>query len=340
LHSDSVGSKKGRPENVYITSRDNKVYDQNQLIYSFRELREYLKTQNSDLYKRLVRLAIIQSGTTTSPISFTSLLPYEDFKNEYNETLGMLENIPNLEDFYTLNVFERNNWNNTDVVPFKAFKLLKSKKGNWYNPNMLFVDNNLKKAMKNNSIPKVINFSTLSREGASDFITYTWENKISKADKAKARKKGDRSYINKGLFQKVYTIDKDGKTIPLTQSSEYNGKIYTNFVYKHINAWGDSYRANEFYDYKRASVLDNDFIKVEETFNQANVKLSSGEVSDDVIANALYKTTITPFVEKVEGGVKLKDGNVYSPNQLVTNRLLALGYTLQEAGVIIKNNKC
>jgi hypothetical protein len=340
LHSDSVGSKKGRPENVYITSRDNKVYDQNQLIYSFRELREYLKTQDSDLYKKLVRLAIIQSGTATSPISFTSLLPYEDFRDEYNETLGMLENIPNLEDFYTLNVFERNNWNNTDVVIFKPYTIRKSKKGRYFNPNMDFVANNLKLAMQNKAIPKVINFSTLSREGSSDFITYTWENKISKADKAKARKKSDRSYINKGLFQKVYTVDKDGKPTPLIQSSTYNGMIYTSFVYKQINAWGDSYRANEFYDYKRASVLDNDFVKVEEKFNENNIKLSSGEVSDDIIANSLYKTTLTPFVEKVEGGVKLKDGNVYSPDQLVTNRLLALGYTLQEAGVIIKNNKC
>jgi len=299
------GSKNGKPDNLYIAGRDNKVYNQNQTIAAFRELREQLKAEGSDLYGRLVRLAVIQSGTTTSPISFTSILPYEDFKAYYNKTLSELENLPNLDEFYNLHVLERNNWNNTDIVPFKPYTLIKNKKGELFNPNMAFVAKRLVGAMNRKEIPKVINISTLSREGSSDFVVYTWENRISKADKAKAKRKGDRSYINKGLFQKVYYINEDGLRVPLVQVSEYNNKIYKNFVYKHVNAWGDSFRANEFYNFIRPSVLDNDFIKVEEKFNdETSVKISSAEVADDVIANIYLAGTKTE--PKIETGTELK----------------------------------
>lgn len=299
------GSKNGKPDNLYIAGRDNKVYNQNQTIAAFRELREQLKAEGSDLYGRLVRVAVIQSGTTTSPISFTSILPYEDFKGYYNNTLSELENLSNLDEFYNLHVLERNNWNNTDIVPFKPYTLIKSKKGKFFNPNMAFVAKNLSGAMNRKEIPKVINISAFSREGSSDFVVYTWENRISKADKAKAKRKGDRSYINKGLFQKVYYTNEDGLRVPLVQVSEYKGKVYQNFVYKHVNAWGDSFRANEFYNFIRPSVLDNDFIKVEEKFNdETGVKISSAEVTDDVITNIYLAGTKTE--PKIETGTELK----------------------------------
>jgi len=38
--------------------------------------------------------------------------------------------------------------------------------------------------------------------------------------------------------------------------------------------------------------------------------------------------------------VKLKDGNTYTADQLNTKMLVSMGYTTQEAGKIIKNNKC
>jgi hypothetical protein len=38
--------------------------------------------------------------------------------------------------------------------------------------------------------------------------------------------------------------------------------------------------------------------------------------------------------------VSLKDGKTYSSEQLNTKMLVDMGYTLAEAGTIIKNNKC
>ena len=84
------GSKEGKADNLYIGGRDNKVYDQNLIIYGFEELKKGLGAENKDLYGKLVRLAVIQSGLTNSPIAFTNLLPYKDFKELYNHTLSNL----------------------------------------------------------------------------------------------------------------------------------------------------------------------------------------------------------------------------------------------------------
>lgn len=266
-----TGVKEGKANNLYIAGRDNKVYDQNQIIYAFREIKEELATKNSKLYGKLVRLALLQSGLTNSPIAFTNLLPYEDFKTIYNETLSNLENIPNLEDFYTLHVFERNNWNDSDLVPFKKAKLLKSKAGNWYNPNIQFLSQKLKNKFNTKKDINVIAMSKFSPEGRSEFLVYSWEDAISKADRIKRRKKGDRSHVHKTLMQKVYAFNEKGEYGPLIQTSEYQGKIYENYIYKAINAWGDSFRAQEFYDSPQPSVLDNGFDKEKVELNDADI---------------------------------------------------------------------
>jgi hypothetical protein len=67
------------------------------------------------------------------------------------------------------------------------------------------------------------------------------------------RKDGDFSYIKKGLFKKVYNGD-----TPFAIKNFYGADT---FIYKMINAWGDSYKANEFYENARESVIPNGFIQ-------------------------------------------------------------------------------
>jgi hypothetical protein len=132
--------------------------------------------------------------------------------------------------------------------------------------------------------------SIASREGSSDFVVYTWEKRedllteqemqdykdevsragyegrlapklsdVINAKKTEMRKAGDYSFINKGLFQKVY----DDYGVPLIipqQSGDY-------YIYKAINAWGDSFRANEFYETDHNSVFDNGFMQVKDVNN-------------------------------------------------------------------------
>ena len=47
--------------NLTLTNKDNKVYDQNKIIYGFEELRDYLSNNRSDLYTKLVAVSILQS---------------------------------------------------------------------------------------------------------------------------------------------------------------------------------------------------------------------------------------------------------------------------------------
>jgi predicted NAD-dependent protein-ADP-ribosyltransferase YbiA (DUF1768 family) len=81
---------------------------------------------------------------------------------------------------------------------------------------------------------------------------------------------------------------------PLTTKDKKDNEY---FVYKAVNAWGDSYRANEFYDVDKKSVFDNGFIQVEDVDNnviitkfleepskktapaEGNVKLSSEKIN-------------------------------------------------------------
>lgn len=280
-----IGLERGanKVNNLSIIGRENKVYDQNLVIHAFNEIKKTLADENKDLYGKMIRLAVLQSGLTNSPIAFTNLLPYEDFKNVYNETLSNLENMPNLADYYNLNVFERNNWNDRDTIPFRKAALREDAYGRFYNPD-LKLSLNIAKAVTNKIIPKIIGISKYTSEGRSDFMVYSWEERITADIRKLRRKSGDRSHVHKALMQKVYTTDDQGNRIPLIEKTQArNGRIYEKYVYKAINAWGDSFRAQEFYATKRASVINNDFEKIQYTEDANKQVLSAGEVEDDLI---------------------------------------------------------
>jgi hypothetical protein len=111
------------------------------------------------------------------------------------------------------------------------------------------------------------------------------------------RKIGDLSFINKALFVKVYYDNE--KTDPVILKE---GK-YENFVYKMVNAWGDGFRANEFYNTERTSVFDNGFVPVKEgSYLKENrfageifqeVILTSPEKADEQILKYLPKKSVS-----------------------------------------------
>lgn len=303
------GGNKGKVHNLYIAGRDNKVYDQNLIIYGFRELKKVLADENNPLYRRLLRLAVLQSGITNSPISFTNLLPFEDFKLLYNETLSSLEEMPNLQNFADVHVFERNNWNSESVAIYKRAKLKAGKPNmygevNYYNPDFFFVDKKLKAARGRGELPMMINVSPQSQEGKHDYIVYSWEDKISKALRIFRKKTGNTSHIHKVLMQKVYNDD-GSPFVQRTEGTNREGEliIYEKYIYKAINAWGDSYKAQEFYDklypvdgsstLAQPSVLDNGFYKVEASYDPETKKRISGEVEDAVVVG-IYEGNVAP----------------------------------------------
>jgi hypothetical protein len=315
-----AGAREGKVNNLYIAGRDNKVYDQNLIIYGFSELKKYLGSEGKDLYGKLVRLAVLQSGLTNSPIAFTNLLPYEDFKAVYNNTLSNLENMPNLADFQKLHVFERNNWNNSDIIPFMKAKMKMGEDfysgfATFYDPNTSYLNENLKNAVREGKLPKLVAISAFSSEGRSEFVSYSWTDDIPYAEQLKRAKAGDRSHIKKVLLQKVYTKDDKNNPIPLMQIDEKTDKqgkpvVYMKYIYKAINAWGDSFRAQEFYDDIRPSVLDNDFEKVERITDAQGNQIASGEVSDEEIASVFGNQPVAqPVIEEQEESWEEEDNN-------------------------------
>lgn len=275
-----LSETEGGIDNISIKNKDNKAYDQNQMIYAFNEIKEYLNGSDNNLYGALVRLAVIQSGLSNSPISFTSLLPYDDFKAVYGKTMATIEEKENLSDFHTLAVFQRNNWADDDVTPYRKAKRTESGS---YNNNMKFAPK-VNLAIIKGDIPKLVKLDLRAREAGKDVIVYQWENQnltpTEKKIRDEKKARGDYSYINKGLFQKVYTDE--ARTQPLTITDFYGNKQY---VYKMINAWGDSFKANEFYSVARPSAFNNGFLEVkfsvEETIN--GNEYTSNEVSDAAI---------------------------------------------------------
>jgi hypothetical protein len=287
--ADAKGSEK--PNNLKIKNKDNKVYDQNQMIYAFQELRDYLKAENSPLYGKLVRLAVLQSGLSNSPISFTSLIPYEDFKEIYNKTISTLETFPNLKNFADLNVFQRNNWNDNDLVPYRKGRLKFNPiyMSSYYNELSFGSKDDLTRDIKSGRIPQVIKLYSKSAQANSDIIVYSWEVGTTKEKKEK-RAKGDFSFIQKGLFKKVYTGND-----PLIYPDRRGNAQY---IYKMINAWGDSFRANEFYDVAHKSVIDNGFLKAVDKNNKVN-EVSDSTIVAYFIGNVPAEMTEKPAAPKV-----------------------------------------
>jgi hypothetical protein len=365
LFSDKMGND--TTNNLTLDNKDNKVYDQNQIIYAFQELKDYFISQGKPyMYDDIVRLAILQSGISNSPISFTSLLPYDDFVNQYGETLSTLGKLTdvNLNDFYDLGVFQRNNWSNDDIIPSRKpkYKIDKRTGVGYYDTGFVFADYAEAQTKLNDfSTPKLYRIDTRAFGTRSNYLVYTWEEVPQGKNKSQMKKEGDFSYIKRGLFQKVY----ETPTEPLIITGPAKNEQY---VYKMINAWGDSFRANEFYDSIRPSIIDNGFEKLtgyKKIVSGKIVEASPAEVSDSEVVQLFKKgvpldkqtaptetnvggegmdatvpvpdkPSITEAIITPSGKIKLDDGELYSTDKINSALLKSLGYNKKRAGELIK----
>jgi hypothetical protein len=314
--------------NLSLVNKGNKVYDQNQIIYSFKELKNYLNSVNNlELYDKLVTLAVLQSGLSENKFSFTSLLPYEDTKAIYNNVLADLQEMPTLRNFADLNVFERNYWNYDDIVKNRRARV----SFNWetnsyeYNKNMEFSGfdyvSPITVAIKEKAIPQLIKLSTLAREASSDVFVYTWKEIPKGRTEAQMKKEGDFSYIKKGLFKKVY---KDGVALEVK-----GGGKAVNYIYKMINAWGEGIKANEFYTTGQKSVIDNGFEKTNEMEDKVITPYFDQSVVKKVVPSQPMKAVsgVIDFQEEPTSGYR---------NRTIKNAsadaTIAIAYDFNSAG--------
>ena len=120
-----------------------------------------------------------------------------------------------------------------------------------------------------------------------------------------------------------------------TRKGETKPQLY--FVYKHVNALGDGYRAKEYYTGPRPSVFDNGTVKADEK-------------SDSLIMEAFNnkaKTRPTPTQTIAPSKIMVsKKGDIiqlsrtgsreFNISEINIPMLLDLGYTEDQAGEIFK----
>ena len=332
------------PNNIKLRNNNTKIYDQNSVISGFREIKDYLATTDSDsLYKEIVITAILQSGLDVSPISFTQLLPYEDFASIYNPSLSKLEKISNLDSFVTLGMFERNNWNNADIVPqIKAptiyYKDRFGIKQKQENPGMEFLSQSIKNEIAKGNIPQLLQLPIRHLYENKDYISYTWQNKSFTAKQRKEMaQKGDFSFINKGLFKKVKYGELGYEGVPLT-TQDKKGRDYV--IFKHVNALGDGFRAQEYYNTAQESVFDNGYLKAKEKSNEVIIETWENQDQKQVNNNSFMDyTTERPWLTQTQGDqVRLGKvpQNIYKKEDINAQMLTEIGYNEEQIGKILK----
>ena len=320
------------PNNLKLNSLGTKAYDVNSVIFSFRSLKKFLQSMGqSNLYDDIVKLSVLQSGLANSPISFTSYLPYEDVASLYKYTLRILDNMPNLQDFADINMFERNGWTDSDIVSSDSLYMITPSNSNakgvsypaiapWARPASV---NN---AFRDGEIPLTVTQDVRYFKPGDDIISYNWNDlEISRIERNQKRKEGDYSYIKKGLFKRVMDQGE-----PLVY---YNPKTKKNYyIYKAINGLGDGFRAQEYYATASRSKIDNQLIKVK-------------EVSDETVVAAWQGALDIKYPSTEEGGaimaklndgkILLADGEKYIPEEITAKLLEEIGYSKKSANIIL-----
>jgi hypothetical protein len=300
----SAKAERGGANNIKIKTTDNQVSDQNAVIFAFRELRDYLESYGGEyknLYEKIVMVSMLQSGLSNSPISFSSLLPYEDFQPTYNSILSRMDNIEGIEKFYELGVFQKNNWNNDEIVPNEKAGRVPST--GVYNPAMEYLKPHVKAAISKNLLPVMLTQSVRTRSSQFEHMVYSYEVNVpgvplnkQKETKDKMRKAGNYSFIKKGLFRKVK--DEVKGTYLTYGYTDANGIYKEYYVYKLVNAWGESFRANEFYDIERPSVIDNGMMTTDDFNDDYIVEVFRGGKKS--LSQRVSEATTKPNISNTE----------------------------------------
>lgn len=253
---------------IIFKKSGNDKYDRDTDIDNFRILKENAYTQ--ELYKKLVRAALLQSGVQYSPISYSHLIPSEDYAKALSSLVNNLSTYTDLDKFLTSKSFARNNWSNSDVA--KPLTISEKMKGVsdmgtvWAIPFIL--PKQLSKFPKG-SIMK-------SRMFLGEYAKYQPLNSMGRMafvpDLTYMINKKDAFEKNNPILTKTYLYElvKDEMGKPLTITENYKNKQgeevqSVSYLYKAINAWGDGMYAQEYYDAERSSQIENNTFKVDET---------------------------------------------------------------------------
>jgi len=250
-----IGEQEGQVNNLRLKLPTKDIFSQNAFIQGLRELKDI----DPELYRSIAFASVLQSGTYKSYLSFTDLLPLEDFSALVNPILEMTASDSSLEWYSEAKLFLKNNWQDQDFVPSTPYLLQKKDKSGWYNPWKVSPKyyeravNNFEK-ITNNSLEHPIFVSRWRQEAGSPIVTLKKEDHVNFTDVQikQFKRKGDyRSYkVTVG-----YQLVMDGSE-PYIIYDDKNS-AFDKFVYKAVNLYGDGVKAQEYYEDNRPSQLNN-----------------------------------------------------------------------------------
>jgi len=293
------------------------AYDENLYTGYMRELRDNPATR--DLYYDIVMTSILQ-GTYQSAISIRNIIPIEDFSETVAPVIQSLVSDPTIEAFSKSAWFERNNWNDEDVMPtatpgFYMKNLEQPPIGVDQYGNEIFqyqtsayTDikglNVLGKDRKILLLGEKYNFRDVQNEFVKvprimqrkdgSYIDVMTGKTITGSAIKKMREKGDLSFRDYLGYQKV----RDAYGNPVVASVDKQGN--ETYVYKLINLYGDGMYASEYYSDLKPSPLNNGTLKIENEIPNADIIAYYGEnVSAEQIAASQSATSAITAVDKV-----------------------------------------
>jgi hypothetical protein len=302
-----INPDRTRPSTIKLIEKDSDTHMSNMYTASFRELKNDNSTvvvggttkTVSDIYNNLVVAQALQNGAMSNPGSFTHLLPVEDYAKLVSGSIQNMSKV-NFDFFDSEKAFYRNQWNNPNIVPeakkkeyedevtLKMIKVLPA----FHNDAL----NALKKeiGIENPNNYRILRLSGFAASYAPviketvEAINPATGQFYTPKEKAEMRKKGDYTYRQVKLYKRV---EINGE--PAVTERNYKGRVFQQFIYKPINAWGDGQNLQEYYDYPRQSVVST------------NIRVP--ELSDDQVLNMLeragYQISNLPQEEIVDEDV-------------------------------------
>jgi hypothetical protein len=331
-------NREGGANSIELKANVKDAYSENLYVGMMRELRDTNPELNA-LYNNIVNVAILQ-GVGQSAISIRNIIPVEDYAAKIAPIIEQLRPAPSLNAFEN-GMFERNNFNNKDVVaefiPYVYTPVPNNKTGEYsarslrMNPNtgedelvyFLPAFKELKGVSKESRKLVVLNGSFNAFQVGSDFIKIpkVVTNKeglkinvatgleVTAKDYALMKQKGSQDLYDAYYYQKVYTktMDQFGNAMPLItlNINKNTGDLSFDYYYKQINMYGDGNRAVEFNKEFKPSAINNGAIP--------NVQ----ELSDEDIVNQIAPQMIAEIVEQV---VSLQTEQEVAPTETVSEK--------------------
>lgn len=308
---------------VTLNARPKEAYDKD--LYT--EMMAELKGVEPELYKRLVKLIILQ-GTYQTGVSIKHIVPLEDYAAEVKPYIDNLVSTPDIQNF-SKGAFYKSNWQDDDIVPHfvprfyeegyigsvgfdtdlyqytsRNFTRVAGDSAEALFWNTMFKERKLMRvsAIYNPEVKsEFIKVKRIIKSQDGDTINFITGQTLPKSEYIRRKANGDMFLYDVLGYQRVNQAD---GTPLMTSSGEY--------LYKLVNLWGDGQYAVEYYTDNRPSVLDNGTVKIRD---ERNPELS-GELNDADIVK--YFAPLTSQKTIIEDSSDMNNVTITSPLMNIT----------------------